>query len=115
MPVLQVQAVRFAVWMTFIVDIVGSQKHLARRAGLNWAVVLNFPFVECATYTLIFSWLRVADSLRHPFSRDCRDISLAAELDVQTWRAAATIATEDRTALVDGLVNVSYDTDNNHS
>ena len=114
-PVLQVQAVRFAVWMTFIVDIVGSQKHLARRAGLNWAVVLNFPFVECATYTLIFSWLRVADSLRHPFSRDCRDISLAAELDVQTWRAAATIATEDRTALVDGLVNVSYDTDNNHS
>jgi hypothetical protein len=73
-PLVYTQVVTLAVYIYFIVSLIGEQYIIYRKEGDDLDLV--YPFFTNVKFLFYFGWLRVAETLYNPFGEDDDDFEL---------------------------------------
>jgi len=91
-PLVYTQVVTLAVYVYFIVALIGEQWIIWRKPGDE--LDLWYPIFMTIKFLFYFGWLRVAETLYNPFGEDDDDFELN-ELLNRHFKVALTIVSED--------------------
>ena len=93
MPLVYMQMVQLAVYVYFVVSLIGEQWIIWRKPG-DEEVDLYYPIFMTVRFLFIFGWLRVAETLYNPFGEDDEDFELN-ELLNRHFRVAMSIVDDN--------------------
>ena len=86
------------------INVVHEEEDDDRDFDLILVLVMNFPFQQVIWYTMIFGWLKAAETLRNPFGNPRQSawnhrnefcLGMYEELEVEIWKSAKFISNQD--------------------